>query len=52
LQGVFSLSFLVGLRLKILISFLYLKPSSTRDAGDDNGNGDGSYKAKESTDVV
>ena len=41
------------LRLKILISFLYLKVSSTRDAEDDNGDGDSSYKeAEESTDIA
>jgi len=48
----FSLSLLVGLHLKILISLLYLKISFTRDTGDDNGDDDGSYKAEESTDDV
>ena len=43
------------LRLKILISLLCLKVSSTTDAADDNGDGDGSYKEAEesvSTDIV
>lgn len=43
------------MRLKILVSLLYLKVSSTRDAEDDNGDGDGSYKEAEesvSTDIA
>ena len=43
------------LRLKILISLLCLKVSSTREAEDGNVDGDGSYKEAEesvSTDIV